>query len=117
MNIIDGLFSSVVSNAYADGAGAPPPQSNMFLPFFLVVFILFLYLTVWRPQNKRAKELRDLLASLAKGDEVVTAGGLIGKITKLSDSYVVLSVSDTTEITMQKSSIVNVLPKGTLKSI
>ncbi len=118
MNIIAGLLSSFVTNAYADGVGAGAPQQpNLFLPFFLVLFILFVYVTVWRPQNKRAKELREMLASLAKGDEVVTAGGIVGKISKLNENYIVLAVSEATEMTMQKSSIVNVLPKGTLKSI
>ncbi len=114
-DIISGFF---ISNAYAaDGAGAPAQQGGF--PFFVMmgVLIFFMYFAIWRPQSRRAKEQRELINSIAKGDEVVTAGGILGTINKLSDSYVVLSLADNVEITMQKSSIVSVLPKGTLKSI
>lgn len=87
------------------------------LLIMVAVFFAFMYFTIWRPQSKRAKQQRDLITSLAKGDEVMTAGGLLGKVTKLTDQYIGLSVSNNVEIFMQKSSIVTVLPKGTLKSI
>lgn len=113
------ILNSFISNAYADTAAATSPaQGGGFsLIMMLVVFILFMYFMVWRPQSKRAKEQRDLLNGLTKGDEVVTAGGILGKITKVSDHYVTLSLADNVEIAIQKSSIVNALPKGTLKSI
>ena len=76
-----------------------------------------MYFAVWRPQSKRAKEQRNLLSSLAKGDEVITIGGILGKITKITESYIVLSINENMDMTMQKSAIANVLPKGTLKSI
>ena len=76
-----------------------------------------MYFIMWRPQSKRAKEHKDLMGALAKGDEVVTAGGIVGKIAKISDSYIMMAVSDNVEIAVQKSSIATVLPKGTLKSI
>ncbi|MDR3491906.1 MAG: preprotein translocase subunit YajC [Gammaproteobacteria bacterium] len=118
MTMINSILSFFVTNAYADAGNATAQQpNNVFLPFFLVIFVLFLYITVWRPQNKRAKEQKELLNSLAKGDEVVTAGGMVGKINKITESYIVLSVSDTTEITLQRSSVITILPKGTLKSI
>ncbi len=80
---------------------------------FLVIF----YLMIWRPQAKRAKEQKNLLGSLQKGDEVVTTGGIAGKITKVSDAFVVLEVSDTVEMKFQKGAIAATLPKGTLKAI
>ena len=80
-------------------------------------FALIFYFLIWRPQSKRAKELRDLLGSLNKGDEVMTNGGILGKLSKVDDNYIVLAIHDNVEIKMQKSAITAVLPKGTLKSI
>ncbi len=86
--------------------------------FFLVGFLVIFYLMIWRPQAKRAKEQKTLLGSLQKkGDEVVTTGGIAGKITKVSDDFVVLEVSDTVEMKFQKGAIAATLPKGTLKAI
>ena len=94
-------------------------QSSSGFPLIvmLVLLFLFMYFAVWRPQSKRAKEQRNLLNSLTKGDEVMTAGGILGRIAKITDNYIVLGIADNTEITMQKSSVVNVLPKGTLKEV
>ena len=80
-------------------------------------FIAFFYFAILRPQSKRAKEQRDLLNSLEKGDEVATAGGVLGKIIKVADQYVVLSVANNVDIVVQKSAIAMALPKGTLKSM
>lgn len=119
MEILNSITNFFISNAYADTPVAgPQPQGGGFsLIAMLAVFVLFMYFMVWRPQSKRAKEQRDLLNGLAKGDEVVTAGGILGKITKVTDAYLVIALTDNVEITVQKSSIINVLPKGTLKSI
>lgn len=119
MEILNTLSNFFISNAYADApATAQQAQGGGASLFIMLgVFVLFMYFMVWRPQSKRAKEQRDLLNSLAKGDEVVTAGGILGKITKVSDAYVVIALTDNVEITVQKASIVNALPKGTLKSI
>jgi preprotein translocase subunit YajC len=114
-NIIDFFIPS--AQAQSMHAAPPPGSGGGTLFIMLLVFLFFMYLTVWRPQNKRAKEHRDMLGGLSKGDEVVTTGGIIGKVSKLTDAYVVLAVSDTVEMTLQKSSIATVLPKGTLKSI
>ena len=70
-----------------------------------------------RPENKRRKTHQEMLSSLDLGNEVVTAGGLLGKVSKISDQYIELSVADNTKIKVQKTSISTVLPKGTLKSI
>lgn len=120
MEILNTLTNFFISNAYAaDTAAAGSAAQPSSAPFMIMIvgLIVFMYLFVWRPQSKRAKEQRDLIGSLAKGDEVVTAGGILGKISKVSDGYVVLTLADNVEITIQKSSIVSALPKGTLKSI
>lgn len=112
------LFNFFISSAYAQPAAeSAPPGSGMSFFVMLGVFILFIYFAIWRPQNKRAREQANLLNSLEKGDEVITAGGLLGRISKIADQYITLSVSNNVDITLQKSSVVNVLPKGTLKTI
>ncbi len=110
-------FFITPAHAAAVGGTAPSAAGSLTLPLMLAVFIGFIYFTVWRPQNKRAQEQKELLNSLTKGDEVVTIGGLVGKISKISQTYVVLALSDNVEVTMQKSSVATVLPKGTMKSV
>ena len=120
MELVSNFF---VSSAYADtpgvvSAAGPASQGGGFsLLFMFVIFFVFVYFTIWRPQSKRAREQQNLLGSLAKGDEVMTAGGLLGRITKMTDQYITLAITNNVEIVMQKSSVVNVLPKGTLKAI
>ena len=80
-------------------------------------FILIFYFLIWRPQSKRAKEHKALVSGLEKGDEVVTGGGVAGRITRLTDDYLVLEVSDGVEIKVQRQSVAQALPKGTLKDI
>jgi preprotein translocase subunit YajC len=70
-----------------------------------------------RPQMKQAKEQRNMIAALQKGDEVVTSGGIVGKITKVTDAFVTVEIAPNTEITVQKHAIQSALPKGTIKSI
>ncbi len=83
----------------------------------LIIFVLVFYFLLVRPQQKRAKEQRNLMEQLAIGDEIVTAGGILGRISKLRDNFVVLTVAKGVEITMQKSSISSHLPKGTIDSM
>jgi len=85
--------------------------------FLLFGFMILIYFLMIRPENKRRKTHQEMLASLDLGEEVVTAGGVLGKITKISDQYIELSISDNTKIKVQKTSISTVLPKGTLNSI
>jgi preprotein translocase subunit YajC len=108
-------MSFFISPAYAEGAGAMDP--GMFNILFLVGFGLIFYFFMWRPQAKRAKDHKNLIANLAKGDEVITAGGIIGKVVRLSDDYVVLEVSEGTELKFQKAHVAAELPKGTIKNI
>ena len=72
---------------------------------------------LWRPQSKRAKEHRELIANLAKGDEIISSGGLVGKITKVEEQFIVFEVSDKVELKLQKNAVTAALPKGTIKSI
>ena len=116
--MMEQVLNFFVSNAYADPVAATSAtQGGSSLMPMMVVFLFFIYFAIWLPQSKRAKEQRDMLGTIAKGDEIITAGGLLGRITKIADPYIVMSINDNVEITVQKSSIVNVLPKGTIKSI
>ncbi len=72
---------------------------------------------IWRPQAKRAKEHKSLVGGLQKGDEVVTTGGVVGRITKVTDEFIVMEVSDTVSLNIQRQAVVAALPKGTLKAI
>ena len=85
--------------------------------FLLFGFMILIYFLMIRPENKRRKSHQEMLASLDLGEEVVTAGGLLGKVSKISDQYIELSIADNTKIKVQKTSISTVLPKGTLSSI
>ena len=85
--------------------------------FLLFGFMILIYFLMIRPENKRRKTHQEMLASLDLGNEVVTAGGILGKVSKISDQYIELSISDNTKIKVQKTSISTVLPKGSLKSI
>jgi len=119
MNFFSNIINTLINPAYADttGMASQPGSSGTSLLLMTAVFIFFMYFVIWRPQSKRAKEQRNLITSLATGDEVVTLSGIVGKIAKINDNYIVLAVTDTIEITMQKNSVANALPKGTLKSI
>lgn len=110
-------MSFFISPAFAEGAAGAPMESGMFNILFLVGFGLIFYFFMWRPQAKRAKEHKELLNGISKGDEVITAGGILGKVVNLNDDYVVLEVSEGTELTFQKTHVSAALPKGTLKSI
>ncbi|MBR7800948.1 preprotein translocase subunit YajC [Undibacterium fentianense] len=103
-----------ISNAYAQAAGAAPESSLMsFLPIILMFVVL--YFVMIRPQMKRQKEQKAMLDALAKGDEVITAGGVAGKVTKVADAFVSIEISHGVEMQVQKSAVTTLLPKGTLK--
>jgi preprotein translocase subunit YajC len=105
-----------ISNAYAQTASAGAEAGFMsFLPIILMFIVL--YFLMIRPQMKRQKEQKAMMEALAKGDEVVTAGGILGKVSKVSEAYVTLEVSDGTEIVVQKVAVSTLLPKGTIKSL
>tara|TARA_B100000959_G_scaffold285032_1_gene358443 strand:+ start:3022 stop:3291 length:270 start_codon:yes stop_codon:yes gene_type:complete len=79
--------------------------------------LLMFYLILWRPQSKRSKEHRELVGGISKGDEVMTSGGLLGKVSKVSDDYIAIVVAEGVELKVQKSSVSAALPKGTIKQI
>lgn len=96
------------------GPGGPGLMTNV---IFFAGFIVIFYLLIWRPQSKRAKEHKNLMGGLSKGDEVITSGGLVGRIVKVTDDFIVLEVADKVEVKVQKVSITAALPKGTIKDI
>ena len=102
-----------ISNAYAQDAAATGGLMS-FLPL-IVIFAVFYFMLI-RPQMKRAKEHKQLVAQLSKGDEVITNGGLLGKIIDVSESFVTLELADNLQIKLQRSAVANVMPKGTIKS-
>jgi preprotein translocase subunit YajC len=105
-----------ISNAFAQApAAAPAGGSSLMSMLPLVLMFVVLYFVMIRPQQKRQKEHRAMIDALGKGDEVVTAGGLLGKVTKVGDTYLTIELATGVEAQCQRSSIVQVLPKGTLK--
>ena len=104
----------IISPAYAQAAGGADSLMS-FLPIILLFVIL--YFLMIRPQMKRAKEQKAMIEALQKGDEVVTAGGMVGRITKLGEQYVTLEIAADTEIVVQRSAVQVPLPKGTLKTL
>ena len=106
-----------IANAYAQAAPAAGGEGSLmsFLPIILMFVVL--YFLMIRPQMKRQKEQKAMIDALAKGDEIVTAGGMLGKVVKVTEAYVTLEVADGTEIVVQKVAVTTLLPKGTLKSL
>jgi preprotein translocase subunit YajC len=104
-----------ISPAYAQAAGGGDAGFMGFLP--IVLMFVLLYFLMIRPQMKRAKETKQMIEALQKGDEVITAGGVVGRITKLGDAYLSLEIAPNTEISVQKAAIQVLLPKGTIKSL
>ncbi|MFT5815789.1 MAG: preprotein translocase subunit YajC [Psychroserpens sp.] len=111
-------MSLFISQAHA--AAAPAQGADgMSMLIMLAVFGLVFYFMIYRPQAKRVKEHKSLMSELSKGDEVLTQGGIVGKIVKVSDEkdFIVVSIAEGTEVTVQKGAINAVLPKGTMKSL
>jgi len=102
-----------ISNAYA--ATAPTNDLVSFLPL-IIIFVLFFFMII-RPQMKQAKEHRGMIEALQNGDEIVTNGGIVGKITRVTETFVTVEIAANTEIHVQKHAVQSVLPKGTIKSI
>lgn len=107
-------FAMLISPAFAAPAEQPDPLIS-FLPL-IVLFVLFYFLII-RPQMKRAKDQRKMQEAIQKGDEVITAGGQLGKVVKVTDQYITLDIGGGTESIFQRATIQTVLPKGTIKDL
>lgn len=105
----------LIADAYAQNAGQPAAGGGIEFFIMIGIFFLIMYFMIIRPQSKRAKEHKKLIESLSKGDEVVTNGGLLGKITDVGESFVQLEVSEGVMVRFQKNAVSSVMPKGTLK--
>jgi preprotein translocase subunit YajC len=101
----------------AQSAGSPPAGSQFMQIGMIVVLFAVFYFLIIRPQRKRQKEMVSMLDALQVGDEVTTNGGILGKVRKISDAYIVLKVGESMELKFQKNAVLAVLPKGTLKEI
>lgn len=108
----------LISNAFAQSAPATGGDAGGLMSFIpLILMFVVLYFIMIRPQMKRQKETKAMLEALAAGDEVITAGGILGKVTVVKDQYVTLELVPGTEVQMQKNAVTSVLPKGTIKSV
>ena len=108
-------MNSLISPAYAQGA--PASATGQFAPLLMMVAVIAVfYFVLMRPQQKRQKEHQTLISKLATGDEVVTTGGVLGKITDVGDHFVTIEVADGVRIKVQKAQVSALMPKGTLKS-
>lgn len=105
----------LISNAWAEGAPAAQSDPIMGLLPLVILFVIFYFLLI-RPQQKKAKEQRNMVAALAKGDEVITGGGILGKITNIGDTFLDIEIADGVTIKLQRHMVVQLMPKGTLKS-
>lgn len=109
------MIDYFINDAWAQSA---PPQGGggSFLIMMIIFFVIFYFMLI-RPQTKQAKEHKQMLAALAKGDEVVTSGGVLGRINKIGDNFIAIEVAKDLEIKVQKSAISAVMPKGTMKGL
>jgi preprotein translocase subunit YajC len=107
----------LISPAYAQAAGATPQADTLltFLPM-VAIFVVFYFLLI-RPQQKKQKEARAMLDALEKGNEVVTAGGVLGRIVKIDEQYVTVEVAPNVQMVVQRGAISQLLPKGTIKAL
>jgi preprotein translocase subunit YajC len=104
----------LISSALAEGAPAPQGGGFEFL-IMIGIFFAIMYFMIIRPQSKRTKEHKALLDSLSKGDEVVTTGGVLGKVTALDENFITLQISRGVDVQVQRQAVTSVMPKGTLK--
>jgi preprotein translocase subunit YajC len=104
----------LIASAYAQDAAPQGGGLMSFLPL-IIIFVIFYFLLI-RPQMKRAKEHRQLVANLAKGDEIVTGGGMLGKILEVGETFVTVELAENVVVKVQKHAVTNVMPKGTVKT-
>ena len=109
------ISSAFAQTAPAAAAAGGDMQSSLMSMLPLLLMFVVLYFVMIRPQMKKQKEHKAMVDALAKGDEIITAGGFLGKVSKLGDSFLSIEVANGVEIQMQRSAVVQVLPKGTIK--
>ena len=109
------MFISEAFAQAAPAAAADSPFGSMGGMIFPLLMVVALYFVVLRPQMKRQKEHKTMIEALAKGDEVVIAGGMLGKVSKMGETYLTVEIANGVEIQVQRSSVAQVLPKGTIK--
>jgi preprotein translocase subunit YajC len=109
-------MNSLIPDAFAQSAGTGTPGGQYAPLLMMVVFIIIFYFLLIRPQQKKAKDHQAMLSKLATGDEVVTAGGILGKVIEAGDSFVSVEIADGVRIKVQRFQITQLVPKGTLKS-
>ena len=109
------ISSAFAQTAPAAAAAGSDLQSSLMSMLPLVLMFVVLYFVMIRPQMKKQKEHRSMIEALAKGDEIATAGGLLGKVVKLGDSHLTLEIATGVEVQLQRSAVVQVLPKGSIK--
>jgi len=111
------MSGMLINPAWAQAPGGAAPGGGMESMILIALMFAVLYFLMIRPQMKRAKEHKTMIDALQKGDEVVTSGGVLGRISKINENYVTLEVTDKFEILVQRSAVQLVLPKGTIKNI
>ena len=109
------FISSAIAQTAPAAATGSDMQSSLMSMLPLVLMFVVLYFVMIRPQMKRQKEHKNMVEALAKGDEVATAGGLLGRVTKMGDTFLSVEIANGVEVRLQRSAIVQVLPKGTIK--
>lgn len=116
-------WMGILSQVLADAAPAAPAATNgmgsnaLTQGLMLGAFVLIFYFLILRPQSKRAKEHRQLVLGMQKGDEIITSGGIAGKITRVTDNFFIIEIANGVEVPVQRQAVVSSLPKGTLKSL
>lgn len=109
------MLDFFINNAWAQSA--PQQGGGGSLLFMVIIFFVIFYFMLIRPQTKQAKEHKEMIESLSKGDEVVTTGGMLGRINKIGDNFIAIEVASNLEIKVQKNSVSAVMPKGTMKGL
>lgn len=109
-------MSFLISDAMAQNAAQPQGGGFEFL-IMIAIFFAIMYFMIIRPQTKRAKEHKKMVDALARGDEVVTNGGMLGKVTELGENFIQIEVAEGTEVKVQRQAVAAIMPKGTLKNL
>ena len=109
-------MNGLIPEAMAQSAGSPAPGGGLAPLLMMVVFIGIFYFLLIRPQQKKAKEHQNMVKSLSVGDEVVTSGGILGKIVEMGDAFITLEIAPNVQIKVQRFQVTSLMPKGTLKS-